>query len=63
MIMSFVDTKITSKHCDAMIFFSHTQGKGSFTIFRINMDPGCFSRKFLISFFICHGYHDLDAYS
>ena len=25
MIMSFVNTKIISKHCDAMIFFPHTQ--------------------------------------
>ena len=24
-IMSFVNTKITLKHCDAMIFFPHTQ--------------------------------------
>ena len=26
MIMSHVNTEITSKHCDAMIFFPHTQG-------------------------------------
>ena len=25
MIMSFVNTEITSKHCDAMVFFPHTQ--------------------------------------
>ena len=61
MIMSLVNTKITSKHCDAMIFSPHTQG--SFTILRMIMDLGCFSRKSLIPLFICHGYHEMHAYS
>ena len=41
-IMSFVNTKITSKHCNAKIFFFHAH-KGSFTILRIIIDLGCFS--------------------
>ena len=55
--MSFVNTKITSKHCDAMIFFLETQGiiyhfKGNYR-----------SRMFLISFFIWQEYLEMYAYS
>ena len=61
MIMYFVNTKITLKHGDAMIFFPHSQQ--IIYHFKDNNRSRMFFTKFLIPFFICQGSPKMHAYS
>ena len=59
--MSFVNMEITSKQCDALIFFPNTQG--TIYHFEDNYRSRMFSTKAINPIHICQGYCEMHSLS